>query len=187
MIQISSWDETEEKTLGDGFSTLPADLYICEIINCVDTTSSKGSNMLVFDVDICEGVFSGYYAKELLNNKNENKKWRCKYYQTYSTTDAKKNSYLKGVITALEKSNNTTINLKKGIDVSIFTNKKFGGVFGQEEYLANDGEIKTNTKLFYINSIEGLKNAKVPPIKKLPIAEVYNAETETIDDDELPF
>ena len=46
--------------------------------------------------------------------------------------------------------------------------KKFGGIFGREEFLTNDGKKKMATKCVQIRSLDGLKDAEVPEDKLLP-------------------
>ena len=74
--------------------------------------------------------------------------------------------FLKGFITALEKSNpNFKFNTKgtweqlKGL--------KIAGQFGLEEYEKQDGDIGTATKLVQFRSLDKLNEIKIPKVKLL--------------------
>ena len=69
--------------------------------------------------------------------------------------------------------------------------KNVMAVFGEEEYLDKEGNVKIGTKLVEFRSLEAFKEGKikVPELKKLqsPVAESKNLESIEITDDDLPF
>ena len=75
-------------------------------------------------------------------------------------------AYLKGFITALEKSNN---NFKFDTNGSWeqLKNLKVAGVFGLEEYEKEDKTIGTAIKLVQFRSLDKLNEIKIPKVKKI--------------------
>lgn len=72
---------------------------------------------------------------------------------------------LKSFITAYENSNNCQFDWNK--DWEQLKGKKIGIVFGQEEYISQDGTTKLATKLNQFRSIDKVDNIKIPKVKLL--------------------
>ena len=74
------------------------------------------------------------------------------------------NQRLKGFITSVEDSNS---GYKFTWDEKTLKGKSVGGVFGNEEYLAQDGTVKMATRLRYYVGNESVPTAKAPKVKEL--------------------
>ena len=72
---------------------------------------------------------------------------------------------LKAFITAYENSNNCQFDWNKEVDQ--LNGKKIGLVFGMEEYLNQEGKLKTINKLRDFRSIDKVDNIKIPKVKLL--------------------
>ena len=72
---------------------------------------------------------------------------------------------LKSFITAYENSNGCQFDWNKNWEQ--LTGKKIGIIFGQEEYISQDGTTKLATKLNQFRSIDKIDNIKIPKVKKL--------------------
>ena len=73
---------------------------------------------------------------------------------------------LKSFLTCVENSNtNYTYDWSKEVDQ--LTGKKIGIIFGQEEYISQDGTTKLATKLNQFRSIDKVDNVKIPKVKML--------------------
>ena len=72
---------------------------------------------------------------------------------------------LKSFITAYENSNNCKFDWNK--EVGQLKGKKIGIIFGQEEYISQDGTTKLATKLREFRSIDKVDNVKIPKVKLL--------------------
>ena len=72
---------------------------------------------------------------------------------------------LKSFITAYENSNNCQFDWNK--DWEQLKGKKIGIVFGQEEFISQDGTTKLATKLREFRSIGKIDNIKIPKVKLL--------------------
>ena len=72
---------------------------------------------------------------------------------------------LKSFITAYENSNGCQFDWNK--DWEQLKGKKIGLIFGQEEYISQDGTTKLATKLNQFRSIDKVDNVKIPKVKLL--------------------
>lgn len=168
MNKPENWDQIEAFT-GD-FKNITPGGHVCNVVQATVALSSTGKEMLIILFDIAEGEFESYYLKQHMQKleTNPDAKWQGIYRQL---TEGNGEKFFKGLVTAIENSNpgytwqwgeNTEKSLK---------GKLFGGVFGQEEYLNNNGEVKLSTKCMYIRSVEQIrKGVEVPKIKKLAVS-----------------
>ena len=76
--------------------------------------------------------------------------------------DDKGTPWLKGVITAIERSNNITFQWDKEGNEKTLIDKKFGGIFRRRQYEKDNGERAMTTELWRIRSVAGLAEAEVP-------------------------
>lgn len=136
---------------------LPPGLYVC-IIKQVNLQEINGKEQMILLFDIAEGEEKGFYQKqfEVRKQNSQDAKWGGTYRQF---THDKGLPYFKGIICSIEKSNN---GYRWDWNEKGLVGKKFGGIFGREEFLTRDGEKRMSTKLFQIRSVEGLKDAKMP-------------------------
>ena len=68
--------------------------------------------------------------------------------------------------------------------------KAVGGVFGEEEYVGNDGTIKTARKLFWFRGIDKVMDAEIPAKRTVEPQPASNDGFMNIPDsidNELPF
>lgn len=173
------------------FEPLALGGHPCIIKGVEETTSSKsGKPMLKVALDIGEGdPQAGYYADKFANDDRENKKWPCISYIVTVDNDGNCSRNLASFVTSVEESNPgfqfpwDRLDLLKG--------KRIGGVFGQEEYQNDKGEIKKATKLFWFRDVAKVKDAPVPKLKeykpatRTPASQV-NAFAD-ISADDIPF
>lgn len=173
MRPIEGYDQTPAYT-GESMQ-LPAGLYKCKIVQVNLVQDKKNREQMVILFDIVEGTQKDYYkdvteeyrefySKQFKVRKQTSDKtvWGGIYRQL--TRDASL-PFFKGVITSVEKSNPgySWDWQEKGL-----VGKVFGGVFGREEFYAQDGEKRWATKCKQIRSLEGLKDAKVPADEPIP-------------------
>lgn len=192
MIQgIQGYNNAQGTNLGETSNKLEAGNYICRILGVKTTQNKSGSPMLVLQFDIAEGVFVGYYT-ELYNNQvkqNKDVKYRGLYYQNMTGNSLR---FYKGLLETLEKSNNIKIDGENGFNESLLKNKKFLGRFGEEEFEASDGSIKTMVRLRYITSLDKtdlpiLEKKTITPLQKPQNTDNFYSTGTNLDDDNLPF
>ena len=163
--------------------------YICRIlkIEAVENDGTKNyDTLLKIAFDIAEGEHKDYYRRQFDRKKQSNPdaKWPGMYYQTVKADDLR---YFKGFITTIEKSNP---GFKWDWDEKKLVGKLFGGIFGEEEYKANDGSIKTTVKCRFVRSIDAIREGKytIPPKKTLEGNGNTSVSADApLDDDDLPF
>ncbi len=185
MILLKDYDNVRATDAGE-FVRLPADGYVCKIINVKAETSKAGNPMLVFAVDIAEGEFAGYFIDQYKRRQQWNKDGAkypndAVYRQLiFDTHSGKLNTNLKGMLTAIENSNpgfsvkGTSTNNGNGdfsFNEETLKGKLCGFVFGEEEYINGDGTTGVAIRIKYPRSVENIRSGKfrIPELKKAEI------------------
>ena len=107
-----------------------------------------------------------YFKKQYENDTRIDKRWSNSAIKYVSLGDEETQvRQLKAFITAYENSNNCQFDWNKNWEQ--LTGKKIGIIFGQEEYISQDGTTKLATKLREFRSIDKVDNVKIPKVKKL--------------------
>ena len=151
------------------FTPLELGGHVCVIKNAQETTSKTGKPMLKVALDIADGdPQAGYYLERFKNDDRENKKWPCISYVVTEDKDGNASRGLARFVTSIESSNPGFV--FPWDNVELLRDKRVGGVFGQEEYKATDGNIKKATKLMWFCSADKAKDAKVPELKEYKAA-----------------
>ena len=188
-FNMDLWDETEAKEFGE-YENLELGGHEIVILDAREHKSEFSGNIsLKISVDISgndkqKGFFNIHYDE----NTSTDKKWPTGAVKYLSLKDEQL-GFLKGFITALEKSNPNFKFNKKGTWEQL-KNLKLAGQFGLEEYKKQDGTIGTATKLVQFRSLDKLKDIKIPKVKKLDGSlveyEDYK-ETKTVKNNSNPF
>lgn len=164
MKKIENWDSIEAVEYGE-YEVLELGGHRVKIVNAYEYTSEiTGNTSLKIMVDISgNDKQAGFFKKQYDSNTNENKKWSngaCRY---LSLKDENL-GMLKGFITCVENSNK---GYKWNWDESTLIGKELCGVFGLEEYVDNEGNKRTATKLTQFRSLDKLAETKIPKVKLL--------------------
>lgn len=139
-----------------------AGAYICGIYSAENVAEKE---YLKITYDIIEGDYKGYYKQ--LREEHPEWSWTGVYIRSYKE---KALGIFKRFCSAVSKSNGNyvfdagTINH----DETTLRGKKVGLVFQEEEYISNDGSVKTRLIVYREFPISELAKQKVPPVKKLP-------------------
>ena len=187
----SRYDQAQAFT-GEYESIAPGG-YICRIRQATESTTPNGASVLILLFDIDEGPQKGFYQRTFDRKKNggQDAKWTGTYRQL---TDGKSLSFFKGVITAIEESNNFKWNWNE----SSLKGKLFGGVFGEEEYRKTNGDVGISVKCTQIRSVDAIRKGVDVPKRKALKEDAYTATPPTNqegsgfyqlneDDEDLPF
>ena len=145
---------------------LPAGCYVCKILG-VKQEEDRGNDRFTVQFDIDEGEYKGFYQKQYgqAKQRDPNFKYKGVHRQNMAGPGL---PFFKGLITSIEKSNkNFTFPFGQQGNEKTLVGKRFGAVMGREEFLTSDGKKRMATKIVWIRSIEGLKDAKVPEDKLL--------------------
>lgn len=147
---------------------LPKGKYVCVIKQVATQQSKNGNEQFVILYDIAEGEHKDFYKKVFEADKAQNAdaRWRGVFKQNM---DGRGLSWFKGVITAIERSNNFTFQWDKEDNEKTLKGKKFGGIFRRRQYEADNGSRPIVTELLRIRSVAGLAEAEVPEDELLPV------------------
>ena len=165
-FNMDLWETTEAKEFGE-IESLELGGHELVILDAREYKSEISGNVsLKVSVDIGgKDKQKGFFQKQYDNNTLSERKWPTGGVKYMSLKDEQL-GFLKGFITALEKSNpNFKFNTKgtweqlKGL--------KIAGQFGLEEYEKQDGDIGTATKLVQFRSLDKLNEIKIPKVKLL--------------------
>lgn len=161
--------ETAKSTAGDGeYRRMPAGGYVCAIQAVrskgigVDYVRDKQYVKLIWDV--VDGEFAGKFSEDYWAGEDKDYGHQC--YLSWKNPKAAERA-----LVCIEESN-------PGFDAfaafdadkwELFVGKKLGLVLGEEEYLANDGSVKTRFGFPRIKSVQDIKDGRfrVPELKKL--------------------
>lgn len=214
MNKINGWDDV--KTNNFDYEKLNLGGHICKILDLkiekFTTKEGKDFEQLVLRIDIEEpDEQAGFYQRKFTEDANKdamNAKWKGVYKVTIPTDDSidTVKTIFKTFVTSVEESNP---GYKWNWEEKTLIGKLFGGVFGIEEFIAQDGRTIAMTKCRFARSTEKVFEAKIPKVKLADkttmdyeeyvekkknekVAQEENEgkaleETASISDDELPF
>ena len=131
------------------------------------TSPQSGKTSLKVSVDTAKDDKQPEYFREQYKNDNRiDKRWSNSAIKFISLGEEENQvKMFKSFITAYENSNNCKFDWNKDWDQ--LKGKKIGIVFGQEEYINQNGDLKLNNKLRDFRSIDKVDNIKIPKVKKL--------------------
>lgn len=181
-----------------GYTVLPADGYICEILKVEETKSRTDKDMLKVAFDIAEGDFKGYFRKLFDERKaaaehpNEVKwpfngtKWIL-----LLNSEGQTNRDFKSFCTALEDSG-TDVWKNDTFDAGSLKGAKLGIIFRREEHEYN-GAASWRTVPWGFRSVETIEKGtfNIPEDKALPgfVSSVDLTEIDSFQaaEDDIPF
>lgn len=162
------------------FRKLPAGIYGVRITKVVDKPENE---YLEVYCDITKGEYAGYFKSQVDSGFKD----LSLHIRSYKT---KALPFFKAFITAVEKTNP---GFKWDWDEQKLVGKAVIAVFGEEEYLDKEGNVKVGTKLVEFRSLQAYQEGKIkiPDLKKLPESSIDRGVSTTnpveITETELPF
>lgn len=195
------WEKTEAKEIGE-YESLKLGGHQVKIIKAELYTGQSGNTSLRVLVDIAgNDPQRDYFKNQYDSNENAEKKWAIAGTR-YLSLKEENLAYTKGFIKALENSNKDfKFDLNK--DWSQIETLFCAGVFGLEEYEAQDGNVKVGTRLINFRSLDKLNEIKIPRVKKIDgsyidyekyqgqtesqVKQVFNDASIEIKEEDLPF
>ena len=182
MIKPEGWDSVEAVT--NEFDRLPAGGYVCKIVQAQDTNSKSGKPMLVLLLDIAEGKYKDYFAKQFDLAKKYNPdsaKWRACSYHLY---DKDNMGRLKGTLELIVRNNAGYV---WNWDEKTLKNKKIGVIFREREYINNSGQTRTALEVYQLHNVEGVEDIPIPEKKTLEPPAYINDFGNVDPNEEVPF
>ncbi len=148
--------------------------YICRIMGIQEAATRNGTPSLHVSLDIAEGPEANRFATEYRNDTRSEKKWGCIYRQTIVTSSGATSPFFKGMITAIEESNNMTVQWTENPEVfaAQFKGKLVGVLFGREEYTKNDGTNAWSTKPTLCLSVQKIRSGEFTVLEDKPLTQV---------------
>ena len=129
--------------------------------------ASNGNTYLKVSYDTAsDDKQPNYYSEAWKNDTRDQKKWGGVATVFPTDKDGKTSKTFKQFCTSIERSNNSQIQWGAGFEASI-VGKKIGGVFGEEEYMNGNGDIKVAHKLFWWGSVDNMDDARIPAKREL--------------------
>ena len=164
-FNMDLWETTEAKEFGES-ERLELGGHELVIVDAREHTGLTGNVSLKVCVDIAgNDKQKEFFKRQYDNNKLSERKWPAGGVKYMSLKDEQL-GFLKGFITALEKSNpNFKFNVKGTWEQ--LKNLKIAGQFGLEEYQKQDGTVGTTTKLIQFRSLDKLNEIQIPKVKKI--------------------
>ena len=152
----------DEVQAGGGYTPIELGGHKLIIKAIEEATASTGTKYLKVSFDTAsDDKQPNYFADQYKNDTRDQKKWGGVATVFPTDKEGRTSKTFKQFCTSIERSNNSQIQWGAGFEASI-VGKTIGGGFGEEEYIGNDGTVKTARKLFWWRSVEGLADAKVP-------------------------
>lgn len=177
MKKIEGYDLVNE---AGEFKALPAGIYGVKITDVVDVPERE---YLQIYCDIVKGEYANYFKTMVDSGGKDN----SRTIRSYKSTAL---PFFKAFITAVEKTNT---GYKWDWDEKKLIGKNVVAIFGEEEYLDKDGNVKVAVKIQEFRSLQAFQEGKltVPPRKKLQESVATEPEPilqETnLTEDDLPF
>ena len=188
MNKPAGYDEAQ--VLGE-FTPINLGGHKLVIMKVEEITASNGNQYIKVSFDTAkDDVQPNYYSNAYKNNTMDNKKWSGVTTVFPTDRDGKTSKSFKTFCTAVEHSNSGFKMVWGDQFCNALKGKAVGGVFGEEEYVGNDGTIKTARKLFWFRGIDKVMNAEIPAKRTVEPQPASNDGFMNIPDsidNELPF
>ena len=162
------------------------------IMQVEEITASNGNQYLKISFDTAkDDVQPSYYSNAYKNDTRDNKKWSGVTTVFPTDRDGKTSRSFKTFCTAVEHSNAGFKMVWGEQFCNALKGKAVGGVFGEEEYLNNAGEVKTARKLFWFRGTDKVMDAEVPAKRTVDAPQQASTNwmniPDGIDDEGFPF
>ena len=161
------------------------------IMQVEEVTAFNGNQYLKVSFDTAkDDVQPSYYSNAYKSDTRDNKKWSGVTTVFPTDKDGKTSKSFKTFCTAVEHSNSGFKMVWGDQFCNALKGKAVGGVFGEEEYVGNDGTIKTARKLFWFRGIDKVMDAEIPAKRTVEPQPASNDGFMNIPDsidNELPF
>lgn len=182
MKAINLNDVTEANT--GGGRRLPAGGYVAKIMKVVDVPDKE---YLVINYDINEGEYMGIYTEMSARLTDSDWPYQGTYRRSYKPKAA---GFFKHFLSCIDKSNGTKYVEQSafGVNEATLAGKLTGIIVGEEEYEANNGEVRTRLVVSREVPVEDIRsgNFNVPAIKKLQTSKTPTGKEDFMQVSDLP-
>lgn len=148
MLQgIQGANNVQEKTFGgSSFAPLPADGYVCKILNVKVDKTAGGSMFIKLQIDVAEGEHAGYFQQRFVADASSQygQKWKGVYKIFLPKFNGDNEKYMnsiavyKGQLNTIARANHLPEpNIEAGFDPDIFKGSIVGVLFREAYYRGN--------------------------------------------------
>lgn len=201
-IDFSRLGERPKKPEPKKFEPLPPGAYVCQIVDARITNDPLKGCLLSCDIDIVEGEKSFYFHRRLPRTGEWD--FNAVFKRYVWKGDGKPKRSFWDFIDRLEKHNPNFKFDKDDFEPEQLRGLRCGFTFGEREYLASDGQIRTVTCVKFDCDLEKVRQGKVktPEIEKYdrgllhekPEPEIVDKQNDSaefngtdVDEMDLPF
>ena len=189
MNKPAGYEETQ--VLGE-YTPIKLGGHKLTIMQVEEVTASNGNQYLKVSFDTTkDDIQPNYYSNAYKNDTRDNKKWSGVTTVFPTDKDGKTSKSFKTFFTAVEHSNNGFKMVWGEQFCNALKGKAVGGVFGEEEYINNAGEVKTANKLFWFRGTDKVMDAEVPAKRTVDAPQQSSTDwmnvPDGVEDDGLPF
>ena len=183
----------EETQILGGYTPINLGGHKLVIMQVEEITASNGNQYLKVSFDTAkDDVQPNYYSNAYKNDTRDNKKWSGVTTIFPTDREGKTSKSFKTFCTAVEHSNAGFKMVWGEQFCNALKGKAVGGVFGEEEYIGNDGEVKTARKLFWFRGTDKVMDAEVPAKRTVDTPQQAGYDgfmniPDGVEDDGLPF
>ena len=163
------------------------------IMQVEEVTASNGNQYIKVSFDTAkDDVQPAYYSNAYKGDTRENKKWSGVTTVFPTDKEGKTSKSFKTFCTAVEHSNAGFKMVWGEQFCNALKGKAVGGVFGEEEYIGNDGTVKTARKLFWFRGTDKVIDAEIPTKRTVDAPQQAGYDEfmnipDGVEDDGLPF
>lgn len=162
---FEDWERVKADT---GLQLVPGG-YAVQVVEARFDTSRAGNRQIVLALDICRGKYLGYYNRLFQAKKARygSAKWGCVYYCRLRDNDGATNGRFKGLVELFERNNSDFKFDPMAPQAGAFKGFVVGGVFRNEEWLNENGEMRVSIKCDELRDVAGIESVPIPPVKKM--------------------
>lgn len=155
---INKPKDWEEIQVAGQYQRLPAGGYVIEIKNVEVKQSESGNEYLDLTIDICEGMYAGYFTSDYESQNYEPKRYKGHYRQLLPKNESS-TAYFKSMVLAIEQSNPGYV---WNWDEHSLVGKKAGCLFRDEEWEYN-GKTGLRTSATRLTDADKIRKGEFTP------------------------
>lgn len=159
---MKPWSDYDKTISYRSFPTLPKGGYVLMIMDARMETAINGNRYLAVSCDIAEGEYKDFYMNRWNTDSREDRKWGC-VGQVWEPLDdgSERDGWTKKAFkTFTESVEDSNAGYHWDWDETKLKGKMVGGLFHINQYIGNDGNVHSNTRLKSWDSVQNIRDGK---------------------------